>query len=235
MLSIKNLHKSFGSKNVLNGLSIELIENKVHTLVGVNGVGKTTLFNIITGYVKPDLGKVDYNGISLLNKPPNSIAKLGISRTFQETRIAKSLTVFDNLMLALKSKSVFLPKLIDIKRVNDILEKIGFKDKSQIITGNLSYGQQKLLSIGICLITNPEWMLLDEPISGIDNINRIKIENIINELKSEGKTIFQIEHDLDYIKDISDSILFLNNGVLTTYKSYIAFESDLLVKHYYFT
>jgi branched-chain amino acid transport system ATP-binding protein len=233
MLSIVDLYKSFNKKILFNGINVDFREGKIYTLVGINGVGKTTLFNIITGFIKPDSGSVSLNGIMLNSQPPDEIARLGISRTFQDLRIIPSMTVTDNITLGLDKKLFRFQTSLDRNRIKILLSNVNLLHKANELAGNLSYGMQKLLSIATSLATDPKWLLLDEPISGIDTINRQNVEDLIINLKHNRKGIIQIEHNLKYIRETSDVIIFLTNGELYTFTSFSDFINNNKVKSIY--
>nr|MBA4405108.1 ABC transporter ATP-binding protein [Nanoarchaeum sp.] len=178
---------------------MKLEAGKIYTLMGANGSGKTTLFNILTGFVKVDGGKILFNNTNITSKSPAEINKLGISRTFQDLRIINGLSVKENVLMVLEKKMFHITKFKEFNKVDIILEEVSLLDHKEHLGSDLSYGQQKLLTLGCCLANNPKLLLLDEPVAGIDNVNKEKIKGIILKLKDEGITILQVEHDLEYI------------------------------------
>lgn len=216
ILSIENISKSFGERKLFENLSIKLDEGKIYTLMGSNGSGKTTLFNILTGFVKIDSGTFVYNGFVLNKKSPTYINRLGISRTFQDLRLIKGISVEENVLMALEKGMFHFAKPNESRRVDEILEQLSLLELAKNMGSDLSYGQQKLLTLGCCLANNPKLLLLDEPIAGVDNLNKEKVKAIILELKERGITILQIEHDLEYIKATSDVVFQLNEKGLET-------------------
>lgn len=246
MLEIKNIYKSFGEQTVLQGLNMSFELGKIHTLIGGNGTGKTTLFNLMTGFLKPDRGEIWYKGKRLDNHSPVSINAKGITRTFQDLRIIKQLTVKENILLSFKNNTgekilnSFLPSGIFKKqyadfseRTKQILEKIHLKDVETNLAGEISYGQQKLLTIGCCLANNADLLLLDEPVAGIDKDNYQRISELIIDLKKGGKTIIQIEHNHDFVESLSDSIWFLSAGQVIHFTDYQSFVNNDIVKTTY--
>ena len=207
MLELKNIHKSFGDVRVLNGVNLRLEKSFVYTLKGGNGSGKTTLINIISGFLKPDKGSIELKGKKIVHFLPFRVNRLGIGRTFQDLRLATQMTVYENILLALETKMVAYPTTEQKKRSEEILEKVSLTEKQNELAGEISYGQQKLLTIGCCIANNADLLLIDEPVAGIDKDNLLKITNLIKQLKQEGKTILQIEHNTDYINATSDHIL----------------------------
>jgi branched-chain amino acid transport system ATP-binding protein len=241
MLKIKNIHKSFGEQHVLNGVSFDLEKGKVYTLVGGNGSGKTTLFNIITGFLRPDSGTIVFENQILNHKSPVEINKLGIARTFQDLRIIRTITVRENILLALKrthSSSIFSEfrnfNKNDYKYVDEIIDQVSLTQEKNSLADEISYGQQKLLTLGCCLANKSDVLLLDEPIAGIDEDNYMKVKSIIEHMSKEhSKYILQVEHNLEFIKDSSDSIIFLNQGTNSVFKEYQNFLNDKEVKTSY--
>ncbi|OGU96026.1 MAG: hypothetical protein A2475_01250 [Ignavibacteria bacterium RIFOXYC2_FULL_35_21] len=246
MLQIKNIKKAFGERTVLDSLNLEIIKGKVYTLIGSNGSGKTTLFNIITGFIKPESGSVRFDGKKILNKKPYNITKMGLSRTFQDLRLIKNLTVKENIIISFannSSENIFkamLPhnsrKVLTStlsKKADEILDAVSLLDEKDKSAGEISFGQQKLLTLGCCLAADSSMLLLDEPVAGIDTDNYEKIKNIICKLKSVGKTILQIEHNVDFIESVSDEILFLNEGKISRFNSYGDFAANELVRQTY--
>lgn len=241
MLVVKNIYKSFGEQKVLQGVTFEIEEGKVYTLVGGNGSGKTTLFNIITGFLKPDSGTIEYKDYKLNHKSPVEINKLGIARTFQDLRVIKNITVKENILLALNrnhSANIFKEFINfhkeDYKKADKIIEQVSLTQEKNSLADEISYGQQKLLTIGCCLANNSDVLLLDEPIAGIDKDNYQKIKALIETISTKhNKYILQIEHNLDFIKETSNQIIFLNTGKDFIFKDYNSFINDKTVKSYY--
>ena len=207
MLELKNIYKSFGDVQVLNGVNLHLEKGLVYTLKGGNGSGKTTLINIISGFLAPTEGVVEFNGKKIAKFAPYHINRLGIGRTFQDLRLATQMTVYENILLALEKRMFANPSKEQRKQADEILEKVSLTEKQNELAGEISYGQQKLLTIGCCIANNADFLLIDEPVAGIDKDNILKITNLIKQLKQEGKTILQIEHNTDYINATSDQVL----------------------------
>jgi branched-chain amino acid transport system ATP-binding protein len=216
ILKLENISKSFGERKLFHNLTMELEAGKVYTLMGANGSGKTTLFNIITGFVKADAGKVTFNNHLLNSKLPAGIHRLGITRTFQDLRLINGLTVRENILLVLDKKMFHFTEKAEYEKVENILNQVSLDQVGDNLGSDLSYGQQKLLTMGCCLANNPKLLLFDEPVAGVDNENQEKIKQIILNLKHEGKTILQIEHNQKYINETSDIILYLDMSGIKT-------------------
>ena len=246
MLEIKNIYKSFGEQKVLQGLNMSIEKGKIYTMVGGNGTGKTTLFNLITGFLQPDKGKIWLNNKRLDNHSPVSINSKGITRTFQDLRIINQLTVKENILLSFKNnpgEKIFnsiLPTRTFKKqytrfseKAEQILKKVHLKEVENSLASEISYGQQKLLTIGCCLANDAQLLLLDEPVAGIDKDNYNRIYDLIIELKNEGRTILQIEHNHEFVESLSDGIWFLNTGKALSFENYKSFINDQTVKETY--
>jgi ABC-type branched-subunit amino acid transport system ATPase component len=214
MLELSNIHKSFGDVLVLNGVNFRLEKGLVYTLKGGNGSGKTTLINIISGFLAPTKGTVEFKGKRIARFAPYRVNRLGIGRTFQDLRLATQMTVAENILLALEKKPFAYPDKTQRRRFDEVLEMVSLTAKRNELAGEISYGQQKLLTIGCCIANNADLLLIDEPVAGIDKDNLVKITNLVKQLKESGKTILQIEHNTDYINATSDKILQIEKGVI---------------------
>ncbi len=212
MLLLENICKSFDGTSILNGVDIRLQKGCIYTLKGGNGSGKTTLFNIITGFLKPTKGIIEFKGKNISGISSHKINRLGIGRTFQDLRLATQMTVKENILLALEKKAFAYPSKEQEQEAEAILERVSLSGKANELAGEISYGQQKLLTIGCCIANNADLLLIDEPVAGIDKTNFIKIITLIQQLKASGKTILQIEHHPDYIYETSDYVLNLEKG-----------------------
>ena len=224
LLKIKQLEKHFNGIKAVRDCDFIVDENKIVALIGPNGSGKTTVFNLITGLVKPDKGDIHFKGEPIIGLQPYQIARLGISRTFQLIRLFPKLTAMENLLLAkhregenflstiLKPKHIKHEEKANRERCLEFLELVDLEDKSNSHAESLSYGQQKLLEIARVLATESDLLLLDEPVSGINQIMREKIKDILIKLKKEGKTILFIEHDMRFVIDIADKVVVMDHG-----------------------
>lgn len=228
-LKITDLEKSFGGLEVLKGINMEIKENTLTGLIGPNGCGKSTLFNIISGVIPADSGSIKFQGKEILKMQPNKINKLGISRTYQETRLFPELTVLENLMLPPKHQfgenfvNLFLTRWRVksqeddlIVKAMDILELLEIKHMAYEYTKNLSGGQSKLADLGRVLMSDPKFLLLDEPTAGVNPVLTEKLVNKIIEFRDDfNLTILLIEHDMDVImrKEV-DHIYVVNAGIV---------------------
>jgi branched-chain amino acid transport system ATP-binding protein len=225
MLEVIRLYKNFDGVKAVQDFSLKLEAGKVTSLIGPNGAGKTTVFNIVTGFLNASQGNVLYQGKKILGRTPWQIARAGISRTFQNLRLFRRLTALENVLLGRHKQSgeQLLRALFtfsenspqhrhNIEKAMEQLAFVGLEDKRNDLAENLSYGQQKLLSIACCLAAEPELLMLDEPVSGVQPAMIEKIETVIRELIQRKKTVFLIEHDIEFVLGISDTVVVMDEG-----------------------
>ena len=204
ILTIKKLVKAFGGVNAVNGASFEVTGGKITALIGPNGAGKTTVFNLISGLIKPDAGQVQFIHNDITGWFAHHIAKQGISRTFQLSRVFKQMSVADNLRLAKPSTD---------QELEIALHTVGLeKQVLSKLAGELSYGQQRLMEIARALLFPHKLLMLDEPTAGVNPAVRKQLKGILREAKSHGSTILLIEHDMDFVMDVSDHVIVLAEG-----------------------
>lgn len=225
ILEIKDISISFGGIVAVDGCNFSVKEGEITCLIGPNGAGKTTIFNMITGFLKTKSGSIVYKGKEITHLKPEKIVGLGIARTFQNLRLFNEMSVLENVMISkLHQKgesvlySIFRRNLLkkeemeNRERAERILEYVGLDKKKNEITDNLSYAEQKLLTIARLLMTEADLLLLDEPASGLDKHSLDFVLPLIKDLKKRGKTILLIEHNMDIIKSVADKVVFLNQG-----------------------
>ena len=219
ILEVNNVSKSFGGVKANVGISMSVEKGKIFGLIGPNGSGKTTLFNSIVGNYQIDQGSIKFNGKEVSELPVPIIAKLGLLRTFQQTRIYGKLNCVDNMLISHKASdeslvSIFskIPKDLTDKAEN-LLNFVGLYQKRNLRAGDLSFGQQKLLELAMALMNEPEMLLLDEPTAGINPtlINGI-IDRLIKVNQDFGITLLVIEHNMRVIMQLAESIFCLAHG-----------------------
>lgn len=230
ILRTEDLVMRFGGVVAVDSLSMEVPEHEITALIGPNGAGKTTAFNMITGVYRPTSGKIYLNDQDITGKKPSTIAKMGIARTFQNIRLFKDLTVFENVITAkhlhLKS-NVFQatfrvpglsPYLAEEKKAIEetemLLEKLGLADVRDAVSTSLPYGKQRRLEIARALATEPTLLLLDEPAAGMNPQETHELTAFIESILEEfNLTIFMIEHHMELVMDISKHIYVLDFGI----------------------
>jgi len=219
ILEVNNVSKSFGGVKANVDISMNVEQGSIVGLIGPNGSGKTTLFNSIVGTYPIDKGSIKFEGKELSELPVPVVAKLGLLRTFQQTRIYGKLNCIDNMLISNKASdealiSVFskIPSELTEKAEN-LLNFVGLYQKRQLRAGDLSFGQQKLLELAMALMNEPKMLLLDEPTAGI---NPTLINGIINRLikvnKEFGITLLVIEHNMRVIMQLAQDIFCLAHG-----------------------
>jgi ABC-type branched-subunit amino acid transport system ATPase component len=219
------LSKQFDGVVALNEFSCTSRPCEILGLIGPNGAGKTTLFNVITGLLAPDKGKAEFKGQALVGLSVHRIANLGIARTFQNLRLIRRITVLENVLLCFKNQPgerlfnvFFRPGLCkrheaaNREKAMELLSSTGLVEKANDLADNLSYGQQKLLSIVCCLAADAELLLLDEPVAGIAPEMTERILAIIADLPKQGKSAIVIEHDIDALRSIAHRMIFMDVG-----------------------
>ena len=210
MLTVSGVGISFGGLRALDKVSVEVPEGAVCSLIGPNGAGKTTLFNVITGMLKADSGRIEFMGQDILGLKPYQICRIGIAKTFQLRNNFPRLTVFENIRSGLL-KDPLTTKERD-QATRRILEKMGLTDRAEELAANLPPLDSKLLDLGRALATGPRLILLDELIGGLLPAETDQISDIILRLRDEGQTIFQIGHEMKPIMRTSDKIFVLDQG-----------------------
>ncbi|NQT94140.1 MAG: ABC transporter ATP-binding protein [Lentisphaerae bacterium] len=225
MLSVTGLSKSFDGVCALADFSCEVRPGEIVGLIGPNGAGKTTLFNVVTGFIAPEGGKVRLKAADVTGLAPHRLANRGIARTFQDLRLIRQLSVLDNVLLSFREQPgerlgnvFFRPKKSgehegrNRQEAIRLLEEAGIGQKAGDPAEDLSYGQQKLLSLACCLAAKAELLLLDEPVAGIAPEMREKILGIIRDLPDEGRSVVLIEHDLDAVMQTCGRVVFMDAG-----------------------
>lgn len=235
LLEVKNISKHFGGLKAVNDVSFNIERNQILGLIGPNGAGKTTIFNLITGVYKVSSGSIVFDNTHIENTDPYKIASLGAVRTFQNIRLFKDLTVYENILTACQGISNYsigeslifgsLPKSLTKgtryfkqeeemrKRANYLMEYMGFNDKRDLKASNLPYGQQRKLEIARALALKPKLLLLDEPAAGMNPEETTRLTKMIIDIKNEfDLSILLIEHHMDLVMEICNKIVVLNFG-----------------------
>jgi len=220
MLKVEKVHKSFDDFKAVNGANLTVERGELVAVIGPNGAGKTTLFNLITGQLKADRGKIVFNEEDISHLPPYKICKRGIARSFQIANIFPRLTVFRNVQVSVlsqqeKSRKLFYPaEKLALEETKSILENVGLLDKAENTAGSLAHGDQRALEIAIALGNEPELLILDEPTAGMSAEETTATMALIKRLaESRGLTILFCEHDMEVVFNAAQSIMVMHQGL----------------------
>jgi branched-chain amino acid transport system ATP-binding protein len=219
ILEIVGLRKKFYQLEAVAGVDFEVREGEILGLIGPNGSGKTTLFDCITGIQRPTAGEVRFMGKRITRMKPNSIYQLGIGRTFQLVQLFPGMTVLDNMIMAIQeSEGTVLSRLFqmdeskDEKKAIELLEFLNIIHLKDQIAKNISYGQQKLLDMGMVLMSKPKLIMLDEPMAGVNATLGKEIAERLIELNRRGCSFLIIEHNMRVIMNLCHRIVVLDYG-----------------------
>jgi branched-chain amino acid transport system ATP-binding protein len=223
VLEIDVVRRSFGGLHAVDVDHLEIQRHTVTSLIGPNGAGKTTLFNVLSGFDQPDEGAWHLNGGPLVGVPAHQVARRGMVRTFQLTRSLARLTVLENMLVAAKDQrgeslrgALFggwqNTEVANEVRAHELLQRYDLDQMSDEYAGSLSGGQRKLLEIARALMVDPEVIMLDEPMAGVNPALTQSLLGHITSLRDEGMTVVFIEHDMDVVQEISDWVVVLAEG-----------------------
>ncbi len=230
LLEIDHLKKSFGGVTAVNACSFEVQEGTITALIGPNGSGKTTAFNMITGYLKADSGDIRFHGETVERPRPAGLYRRGLSRTFQQARIFPELTVQENLVVAAGYtwRQLFGRRVSaeDAQRAKAMLTEFRLDQLTDLIAGDLSYGQRKLLEFAAVLMSNPRLVLLDEPTAGVNPVMIDAMERHIRERNAAGVTFLIVEHDMQLVMRLCDPVIVLDQGARIAFGSPEQIQSD---------
>jgi branched-chain amino acid transport system ATP-binding protein len=220
ILQVEGLTKRFGGLTAVDNVDFTLSGGGLHAIIGPNGAGKTTFFNLISGFLSANGGRVIFNGENILGRKPHQISRLGIARTLQIKSVFTGLSVYDNVWIAAQGRSRFLNPFRSAGSYTDVAEKVaailddlGLGVHAEELAGNLSYGDVALLEIAIALATEPELLLLDEPVSGMSPDETARTVDIIRGL-SKRLNVILIEHDMEVVFGAADVITVMNQGAI---------------------
>jgi branched-chain amino acid transport system ATP-binding protein len=218
-LKLVDVHKSFGSSKIIDGVNLEVTNGERHAIIGPNGAGKSTLFNLISGFYEVSSGHIELNGHTITNLLPHQVNHFGLARSFQVTNIFPKMSVFENIRCALLwpmgyrySFRHLCGRLKQLnEKVEEILEKIHMADRRHIPAGLLAYAEQRALEIGITIAGDAEVILLDEPTAGMSHSETDRAVDLIRSV-TEDKTLVVVEHDMSVVFDLADRISVLVYG-----------------------
>jgi branched-chain amino acid transport system ATP-binding protein len=243
VLHLDNIQKNFGGLRALADVNLQVEEGKTHAIIGPNGAGKSTLLNVCVGRLKPDSGKVTFDGEELTGKKPHEISQIGVARVFQTPEIFQDLSLLENVMIpALSNRDgsfTFNPHLAmrNQKEIQDeaehILDDVGLKEQMRQEAGSLSRGDKRRLELSMCLIMHPRLLLLDEPTAGMARHDTNATIDLLKKIKERGMTKVIIEHDMHVVFSLADKVSVLARGKIIASGLPDAVREDPVVKEAY--
>jgi len=224
-LEIDHLTMQFGGLLAVNNVSISIKKGKIHGLIGPNGSGKTTIFNVLSGYYKPTGGKVSFEGRTISGLPAHQITAAGFARTFQNMRLFKTMTVLENLLVAMghHAKVGLLQEILNpvavhqeekkfVEKAMELLDLLEVADFANELATSLPYGNQRRVEIARALATDPKVILLDEPAAGLNEVETEDLRKTLMKIRDLGVTIFLVEHDMKLVMEVCEEISVLDYG-----------------------
>lgn len=209
-LELKSISVSFGGVMAVSEVSLALEPGRVTGLIGPNGAGKTTLFNVVSGIISPNSGRVILDGHDLTSTPPHRRARRGVARTFQRLELFGSLSVLDNVRVAAEIAGRERPDVV----AANLLEQVGITGRADSVAADLSTGSARLVEVARALAIQPKVLLLDEPASGLDEDETLRLGRLLRGLVADGLAVFLVEHDMELVMDVCDVLHVLDLGRL---------------------
>jgi ABC-type branched-subunit amino acid transport system ATPase component len=242
ILELDHISIAFGGVHAVDRLSLEVEEGQIFSLIGPNGAGKTTAINMITGVYPPAAGDIYFRGRHINRYKPYQLARMGVVRTFQNLQVFANMTVRENVMVGFhpRTQGGFVQCLLhtplvrrEERRVRaktrNVLAFLGLEAKADLPAGDLAYGEQKRVELARTLATEPDLVLLDEPVAGLNAQETIEMSQTILSIREEGMTVVLVEHDMDLVMGISDTIVVLNHGAKIAAGTPAEIQADLRV------
>ncbi len=220
LLEIRGLHVAFDAFHAVDGLDLDLSEHEVRFVIGPNGAGKTTLIDAITGLVRATDGSIVFAGKELIGRGEHVIVRDGVGRTFQTPSVFEELTVLENVDIAASFRLPFR-SLLRRRRGMSVevragLEAVGLLDHAGDTAGSLSHGQKQWLEVGMVLVQRPRLLLLDEPVAGMTETERLHTGELITTIAQEGTTVLVVEHDMDFVRRYAHKVTVMHEGKILT-------------------
>lgn len=230
LLELDGLTKRFGGLTAVDDLSFGVEANEIVGLIGPNGSGKTTTFDLITGFLRPDAGTVTFEGHDLTDRRPYEVARRGLGRTFQRTKPFGKLTVFENLLVP---ETPTLSEDAKLDRARTLVDDLNLGAVADADAETLSGGQKKLLEIARVLMLDPSLILFDEPSAGVNPALMDDILDHIATLNDRGRTVLIIEHDMSIIDELCDTVVVMSDGRLVASGTFDEIQADSAVRDAY--
>lgn len=222
----QDLCKAFDGTDALSEVTVEFPSSGITAIIGPNGAGKTTLFNTLTGFTRPSSGSCFLGTRETTRLPPYKISQLGVARTFQDLRLITQVSALDNVMLACPNQrgERLVAALLRFRVASEesqnreeamkTLRFVGLEGHAHELVCEMSYGQQKLVTLAVCLATGAQILLLDEPVAGVDPKMSPRILDLLNQLRAMGKLIVFIEHDISAVRQLADHLVVMDRGTI---------------------
>jgi len=238
-LELRSVAKSFGGLRAVRGIDMSVAKGRITGLIGPNGAGKTTVVNLITGLLGLTSGKVVWRGRDIETLPPHEVSRLGIARTFQNIRLLPEASTIDNIVAGAyrHDRTSFFARLVgaaSVRRQTEaaradalrLLARFGLEDEAESPAGKLPYGHQRKIEILRALALEPELLLLDEPVAGMNDVEAAELGTHVRALADEGIAILLIEHNMSFVMDLCDDIYVLSSGQLIAHGSPAEIQAD---------
>jgi branched-chain amino acid transport system ATP-binding protein len=239
LLSVRGVNKRFGGLQALSDVGIEIREGEIYGLIGPNGAGKTTFFNVLTGLYTPDSGEFVLAGAPYQPTAVHEVAKAGVARTFQNIRLFGDMTAHENVMVGrhVRTRAGVLGAIFRTKATlreeeeveemaHDLLEYVGIGQYANFTARNLSYGHQRRLEIARALATEPKLLALDEPAAGMNATEKVELRALLDKIRSDGRTILLIEHDVKLVMGLCNRLTVLDYGKVIATGSPVDVQRD---------
>lgn len=241
ILSVRGLTVRFGPLVAVNDVSFDAQRGHITSVIGPNGAGKSSLFNLISGAIRPSSGQVWFDGSGTTGARPDKMLAAGLARSFQITNLFFELPVRENLRLAAqfveRGHSLFRDVAASraaMARVDELIEGFGLQGKTDELAGFLSHGEQRRLEIAVALASRPRMLLLDEPTQGMSHADTQDTERLIRRLAGEGLSILLVEHDVELVMNLSDHVVVMHQGAKLAEGSPLQVRADPAVQAAYF-
>ena len=240
VLSAQGLTKRFGGLAAVDNVSIDLLRNHIHAVIGPNGAGKSTLTNLLSGDLPPTSGSVALGGVNVTGWTPEKISRQGLGRSYQKTNIFLPFTVWDNIHLAAQSRAPQAHKwltnasnfIATSSRIERAIELSGLQNRMNSIAGTISHGEQRQLEIAMTLATEPQVILLDEPLAGMGAVECERMVTLLTTIKKD-HGILLVEHDMDAVFQLADKLTVMVNGQVIASGTPLEIRSDAGVQAAY--
>ncbi len=237
LLEIRDLVVAFDAFHAIDGLDLTLDEHEVRFVIGPNGAGKTTLIDAITNLVRPTSGSIMFAGIQLIGKNEHTIVRTGIGRTFQKPSVFDELTVLENVDTAASFRMPFLSLLRRRKGLSDevaeALASVNLSERMDDLAGSLSHGQKQWLEVAMVLVQRPRLLLLDEPVAGMTQSERLHTGELITTIAMEGTTVLVVEHDMDFVRRFAHKVTVMHEGKILTEGTVAEVQENETVREVY--